>query len=82
MQEQAKNQVSPTEQMLLFLEEASQDKSRWKMIKGFIAENEVWQRNLKQSGVNLDQIRERIKEIDQKNRQERPGVDQGASQTY
>jgi hypothetical protein len=59
-----KEKLSPTEQMLLFLEEARQNKLRWEMIKEFLLENKAWQKELEQSGVNLGRVTEKIGEID------------------
>ena len=56
-------QLSPTDQMILFLEDASQHQLQWEMVKRNL-KDEVWQDNLKRSGVDLDRMNERIREID------------------
>lgn len=58
-----REQLSPTNQMLNFLESASQHQIQWELMKKNL-EDEVWQDNLVRSGVDLDMINERIREID------------------
>jgi len=54
---------NPTDQMLNFLEEASKNQLQWEMMKRSLRD-EVWQDNLIRSGVDLDMMNERIREID------------------
>ena len=68
MKEQ-QNQLSPTDRLILFLEEASQHKVQWEMMKRHIEQSKVWQDNLGQSGIDIDRVRERIREIDFENRE-------------
>ena len=62
MREQ-ENKLSPTDQMLNFLEGASKNQLQWEMMKRSL-KDEVWQDNLIRSGVDLDMMNERIREID------------------
>ena len=62
MKEQ-EQQLSPTDQMLNFLEGASKHNLQWELMKKNL-EDEVWQDNLIRSGVDLDMMNERIREID------------------
>ena len=68
MKEQ-EQKLSPTDQMLNFLEGASKHNLQWELMKKNL-EDEVWQDNLIRSGVDLDMMNERIREIDFEKRHE------------
>ena len=68
MKEQ-EQKLSPTDQMLNFLEGASKNQLQWELMKKNL-EDEVWQDNLIRSGVDLDMMNERIREIDFEKRHE------------
>jgi len=55
--------------MLNFLEGASKHNLQWELMKKNL-EDEVWQDNLIRSGVDLDMMNERIREIDFEKRHE------------
>lgn len=53
-----------TDKMLSWLEEASKHKPQWEMSKRFILNSKIWQDNLRQAGIDLTRVKERIREID------------------
>lgn len=57
-----REQLNPTDQMLNFLEDASKNQKQWELMKGFIGGS--LEETLIQSGIDIDRIKERIREID------------------
>ena len=52
--------LSPTDQLIVFLEEIKDPKQLERM-KHYLAEDGNWERNMIQSGVDVDYVRERIR---------------------
>jgi len=50
--------------VIVFLEKASYHDDQWEVMKGFLTEDKNWEQSMRQSGIDVDRVKERIREID------------------